>query len=201
VNVRVVERTGAGRCGYCRDQLHEEHRSSCPSCSAAYHRDCAAELGRCGTRGCLGAVVAVERPAAPRRSWDRGDVVQLLLVAAMLLVSGGTIGHGFWRLYRMAVAEREADAAAAVAEAQRLEGLCGELAGIAQFQPTGARLARARVVYQELLARGVVDRSFVEEQVRRGRGDHNAFFRLSDAPSISYPDGGTLEQIVDSIVR
>lgn len=200
MNVRVVERTGAGRCGYCRDQLHDEQRSSCSSCAAAYHRDCAAELGRCGTRGCGGGVVAVVRPEdllvqARRRAWLRRLVPGVVIVALLAAALGAHLALR----WRTAVAARQAALAAAE---QELGNLRGELAGIAQFQPVGDRLRRGRAIYQELLARGAVDRAFVEEQVRRGRGDYNAYSsRRSTDPSFAYPDGGTLDEIVDRIVR
>jgi hypothetical protein len=198
VNVRVVERTEAGRCGYCRDQLHDEDRSSCPSCSVAYHRDCAAELGRCGTRGCRGCVVAVLRPVDLLiRARRRARLARLIPVILLLGILLSGIGATLLFRWRAGVAAREAAQAAAE---QELGNKLGELAGIAQFQPVGDRLQRARALYKELLARGAVDRGFVEEQVRRGRGD-SPFYRPSSAPCLAYPDGGTLEEVVERIVR
>ena len=198
MNVRVVERTGAGRCGYCRDQLHDEQRSSCASCAVAYHRDCAAELGRCGTRGCTGGVVAVPRPV-DLLAWARrrAKLARLLPAVVILGLLTAAIGAELVLRWRAGVAARAAVEAAA---AQEVGNKLGELAGIAQFRPVGDRLLRARALYQELQARGAVDRSFVEEQVRRGRGD-SPYYRASSRPSVAYPDGGSLEETVDRIVR
>lgn len=48
--VRVSERASATTCAYCHDPL-DPARHDC-GCGAAYHRDCWAELGACGTLGC-----------------------------------------------------------------------------------------------------------------------------------------------------
>lgn len=199
MNLKVVERTGAGRCGYCRDQLHDEQRSACASCAVAYHRDCAVELGRCGTRGCGGGVVAVARPEdLLARARRRASLLRLAPVVVLLALLPAALGVGLLLRWRAAVAAREAARAAAE---QELGDLRAELAGIAQFQPVGDRLRRGRAIYQELRARGAADRAFVEEQVRRGRGDYNPYYSHDAGPSFAYPDGGTLEQIVDRIVR
>lgn len=189
MNVRVVERSGAGRCGYCRDLLLDEQRSSCPSCAVAYHRDCAAELGRCGTRGCVGAVVAVLRPVdllvQARR---RERLARLLPVVVLLGLLVSAVSAALVYRWRLAVSAREAAEAAA---AQELGNKLGELSNYAQYDTTGVRLQRARAIYKELSARGQVTREFVEEQVRRGHG-YTPYYELR-RPSEA--------ELVDAITR
>lgn len=83
-SVRARATTGPTRCATCHGGLQPSTAPwSCEGCGAAMHADCAAELGRCATRGCKETVrLPWQKTARVRR------VVDAVLTHAVWAVPG-----------------------------------------------------------------------------------------------------------------
>lgn len=102
--LRLCERAAATTCAYCHDPL-DPTRHDC-GCGAAYHRDCWAELGKCGTLGCLGRADADDRRRGGRCPQCYTSVHQALPWERLGCAGCGAVYHLGCRLHRARCATR-----------------------------------------------------------------------------------------------
>jgi len=86
MKLRLQEHAPPAQCAYCHSKLHEA--VECLSCGAAYHADCARELGQCAVMGC---VEQVGEPRFPDSWFGRPKLrryVWVLLLALPFVLEG-----------------------------------------------------------------------------------------------------------------